>query len=55
MDSTTVRYSSPGSSYYELVVPMVMAPGDTATVSAVGTWDSGYALGVTSDETVTLK
>ena len=52
--STTVRYSSPGSSYYELVVPMVMAPGETATVSAVGTWDSDSALEVSADETVTL-
>jgi len=52
--STTVRYSSPGSSYYELVVPMVMAPGETATVSAVGTWDSDSALEVTADEMVTL-
>ena len=53
--STTVRYSSPGSSYYELVVPMVMAPGETATVSATGTWDSQTILKVTADGTVTLQ
>ena len=52
--STTVRYSSPGSSYYELIVPLVMAPGETATVSAVGTWNSQTALEVTADENVTL-
>ena len=52
--STTVRYSSPASSYYELSVPLVMAPGETATVSAMGTWDSQTVLEVTADKTVTL-
>lgn len=53
--STIVRYTSPGSSYYELSVPLVMAPGETATVSAMGTWDSQTILKVTADGTVTLQ
>ena len=53
--STIVRYTSPGSSYYELSVPLIMEPGETATVSATGTWDSQTILKVTADGTVTLQ
>lgn len=53
--STIVRYTSSGSSYYELSVPLVMEPGETAIVSATGTWDSQTILKVTADGTVMLR
>ena len=53
--STIVRYTAPRSAYYELSVPLVMEPGETATVSATGTWDAQTILEVTADESVTLQ
>ena len=52
--STTVRYISNPDSYYELSVPAVMAPGDYATITVTGRWDSSKQISVTSDESVTL-
>ena len=40
--------------YYEVTVPALMAPGDTAKVSAKGAWASDRKLVVTADATVTL-
>lgn len=42
------------SEAYTVTVPAVMAPGDTATVIAEGTWASNRQLVVTADDTVTL-
>ena len=52
--STTVKYESRGTSYYEVNVPLEMVPGETAIVSAVGNWGSQEALNVTADIVVTL-
>jgi len=52
--STTVKYESRGTSYYEVNVPLEMVPGETAIVSAVGNWGSQEALNVTADTVVTL-
>ena len=52
--STTVKYESRGTSYYEVNVPLEMVPGETAIVSAVGNWGSQEALNVTADTAVTL-
>lgn len=52
--STTVRYTSTADTYYELSVPTVMSPGETASVLVTGTWDSKSLLEVSSDETVIL-
>lgn len=40
--------------YYEVTVPALMAPGDTAAVSAKGTWASDRKLVVNADTSVTL-
>lgn len=42
------------SEAYTVTVPAVMAPGDTAAVTAEGTWASNRQLVVTADDTVTL-
>ena len=52
--STTVKYESRGSAYYEINVPLEMVPGETAIVSAVGNWGSQEVLNVTADTVVTL-
>lgn len=53
-ESTTVRYISNPDSYYELSVPAVMAPGDYATITVTGRWDSSKQISVTANESVTL-
>ena len=52
--STTVRYTSSPDTYYELDVPSVMAPGEYATITVTGRWDSSKQISVTADESVTL-
>lgn len=52
--STTVSYTSERSTYYELSVPTIMYPGDTASVMVTGTWNSLSYLEITADRTVTL-
>ena len=53
-ESTTVRYTSTPDLYYELNVPAVMAPGDYATITVTGRWESSKQISVTADESVML-
>ncbi len=54
-NGTTVSYVNPNAEEaWEVTVPAAMAPGETATVTASGTFDSKHKLMVDADDTVTL-
>lgn len=51
---TRVAYDGTGTSYYELEVPSKMSPGDSGTVSLMGTWEASRVIKVTSDWEVVM-
>ena len=51
---TTVTLVGTEETYYEVSVPAEMIPGESATVSVTGTWDSNQTLKVSAPEKVTL-
>ena len=51
---TTITLVGTADTYYEVQVPAAMTPGETATISITGAWDSAHTLKVSAPSSVTL-
>lgn len=51
---TQVSYTAANAESYTITVPAKLAPGDTGTVTAKGTWPSTKNLRVTADESIEM-